>query len=162
MCRTKYRKKNRLDEVIALIQVLAFDPDPHRSEDGLQQELQSKPISAENWTTICKEHPEFFRVKDDEKHPISLITRHVLPRGTRDIDDDLVKKLIEIAVNLHDKQHDRANKHWLLVPIYVALIVAATSIFLAFYKPKEQSKTYIISKNKGDTIQVDLKELQLK
>lgn len=157
MCRTKYRIKNRLDEVIALIQVLAFDPDTYRSEDGLQQELQAKPLSSENWTTICKEHPEFFRVKPDEKNPISLITRHVLPKGTRDIDDDLVKKLIEIAVNLHDKQHERANKRWLLVPVYVALIVAGTSIFLAFFKPKEQVKTYFISKHKGDTIQVDLK-----
>src|SRR5258708_26532435 len=44
--RNRYLTGERLSDVLALIQVLAIDEHPHRSEDGLATELQGKPRSA--------------------------------------------------------------------------------------------------------------------
>jgi len=43
----RYLQPGRLNDVLALIQVLAFDMYSHRSERGLQEELQGKPQSVE-------------------------------------------------------------------------------------------------------------------
>jgi len=42
-----YLKHGRLADVLALLQVLALDKSAHRSEAGLQEELQGVPASAD-------------------------------------------------------------------------------------------------------------------
>ena len=67
----------RLEDVIALIQVLGLDEHAHRSESGLHRELQGVPMSATTWAEIAASHPEFFRAAKKGEHPISLVSRHV-------------------------------------------------------------------------------------
>ena len=130
----EYATPERLADVMALIQVLALDKEVHRSETGLQRELQGFPKSATNksatkWTDIARHHPEFFRVQDGRVRPVSLVARHVLPRessgedGT--ISPDYVASLLQAAIDIHDRQVRRCERWTYLIPIWVALIGGA-------------------------------------
>jgi Flp pilus assembly protein CpaB len=121
----QYLNPNRLADVLALIQVLALDEHVHRSEDGLQSELQGQPKSGRSWTEIARSHPEFFRVRPQGDHTVSLIARHVLPKkdqGVRELPSEFAGQLIATAVDLHDRQIKRSERWTYLVPIWVALI----------------------------------------
>ena len=96
----QYTKPGRLSDVMALIQVLALDKSAHRSEQGLQQELQGLPRSASSWTQVAKEHPEFFRVAPEGTHIVSLIARHVLPRDENNQRPHYLKSLWGVYYNL--------------------------------------------------------------
>jgi hypothetical protein len=122
----EYLVPNRLGDVLALIQVLALDEHSHRSEDGLNSELQGPPKSAGAWTDVARKHPEFFRVRPESTHGVSLVSRHVLPKdeqGVRRLPSDFVGQLIAAAVDLYDRQVKRAERWTYLVPIWVALLV---------------------------------------
>jgi hypothetical protein len=127
MTKGPYTKSGRLSDVLALIQVLALDHYTHRGESGLIRELQGKPSSAESWRSLAAEHPEFFRVeKIESDHELSLVARHVVPRG----DDDGTKKLppnfafqlLQTAIDLHDRQVNSAERWKSLIPLWAALI----------------------------------------
>ncbi len=62
-----YLKNGRLPEVLALIQVLAYDKITNRSEQGLSDELQSSPSRESTWVDLAKHHPEFFRVREGKE-----------------------------------------------------------------------------------------------
>jgi len=133
MCSSRYTKQNRLSEVIALIQILAMDKHSYRTENGMKKELQiDKPLSAKSWTELCSEHPEFFRVSDTKEHNLSLIARHVSP--DKMVSAEFIQKLIEVAIDLHDKAHERADKWYRLIPILAALIGATSVIIVAMIK----------------------------
>lgn len=71
-------------------------------------------------------HPEFFRVRPEAAHGVSLVSRHVLPKdeqGVRRLPSDLVGQLIAAAVDLYDRQVKRSERWTYLVPIWVALVV---------------------------------------
>lgn len=126
----QYLNPSRLADVLGLIQVLALDEHAHRSEEGLQSELQGPPKSGCSWTEIARAHPEFFRVRPEGEHSVSLIARHVLPKnhqGVRELPSDFAGQLISTAVDLHDRQVKRSERWTYLVPIWVALI---TGIFV--------------------------------
>ncbi len=111
---------------IALIQVLSLDDSTHRSDSGLKSELQGTPKSAQNWTDVANEHPEFFRVKPDGKHTISLVARHVIPKdmnGVRVMPPDFIGRLLDAAIQLHDREVERRN-HW---KAYIPVVVAVTA-----------------------------------
>jgi hypothetical protein len=130
----QYLEVGRLSDVLALIQVLALDPHAHRSEDGLEEELQGKPRSAPSWKEMALQHPEFFRVRREGEHRVSLIARHVLPKtaqGTRELPSDFTGQLISAAVDLHDRQLRRSERWTYLVPIWVALIAGVCTILAA-------------------------------
>jgi hypothetical protein len=130
----KYSNPDRLADVMALIQVLALDPYAHRSEKGLLDELQGPPRSAERWTTVATEHPEFFRVREGEKHGMSLLARHVLPVGEgggRELPIEFTGKLLEAAINLYDREVTRRERMKYLIPLIVAILAAAGSIVAA-------------------------------
>ncbi len=133
-----YANPDRLADVLALIQVLALDKYTHRSESGLQEELKVKPRSTSSWAEVAKQHPEFFRYSEDSDHEISLIARHVLPKNdkekTRKFPSDLVGKLIQIAIEIHDRQLDRAQYWKAFVPIIVAVTAGVFTIFGVFLK----------------------------
>jgi hypothetical protein len=102
-----YLIPGRLEDVLALIQVLGLHKHAHRSESGLRKELQRKPASAESWEQIARVHPEFFRVSGQAEHPVSLVARHVTPRdggGRRPVSENLIQQLLEQAVTLHKRQ----------------------------------------------------------
>ncbi len=136
MCKRRkklpYADSNRLADVMALIQVLSLDKHTHRSEEGLKEELQGKPCSSDTWSEIAEQHPEFFRIRKTGTHTVSLVARHVLPKneeGTRELPPDFVGKLLQAAIEIHDRQLDR-SRHW---RAYIPIIVALTAGFFTLF-----------------------------
>jgi hypothetical protein len=118
--KSPYLLAGRLSDVLALIQVLALDEHAHRSEDGLTSELQGKPRSASSWPDLARKHPEFFRVKPDAEHGVSLIARHVTPKnedGRRPLPPDYTSQLLQLAVELHDREVRRSQSWHVWLPI---------------------------------------------
>lgn len=147
--RNYYLQRHRLSDVIALIQVLALDEHTHRSQAGLKSELQGNPKSGGTWDIIAKEHPEFFRFNEDkfkqegvESNTISLVARHVLRKdnqGFRELPLDLTKKLIETAIELHDKEQERSSRWKVWLPLLVAIVSILSSFYLQYTTNKNQA-----------------------
>lgn len=132
-----YADVNRLADVMALIQVLALDKYAHRSEEGLQTELQGPPKSAESWSQIAMEHPEFFRAAEKGNHRVSLIARHVAAKnddGTRELRPDYADKLLKAAIDLHDRQLSRAHYWRAYIPIMVSVTAGFFTLFGIFLR----------------------------
>jgi hypothetical protein len=127
-----YTNPNRLADVLALIQVLALHAYRHRSDKGLTEEMQGPPRSGSSWKEIARQHPEFFRVNESERLGVSLIATHVLPEdktGNRELPPGLISTLVQTAINLHDRQLDRAH-HWrVYIPIMVAVVAGVFTLF---------------------------------
>lgn len=142
---TSYLKNGRLGEVLALIQVLAFDKFTNRSERGLCTELKNSPASADSWLALAKQHPEFFRERKDSasQDRVSLIARYVVPSTRQNnkrirpqLDAALTNKLMEIAIELHDRQRIRSERWQFAVTQLVAAalaFVAAAALIAAAY-----------------------------
>jgi hypothetical protein len=136
LCRKKptspYLVQGRLADVLALIQVLALDEDAHRSEDGLNSEFQGPPRSSGSWSGIAEQHSEFFRVAPTGNNRVSLVARHVsAPTGeTRPLlASDYTSKLLQLAVELHDREV-RRSQHWhIWLPVIVAVTAGAFTLF---------------------------------
>lgn len=128
----QYTEYGRLADVLALLQVLALDKHAHRSENGVTEELQGRPKSSDSWLKIAREHPEFFRVSGSGTHNLSLVARHVQPRDGEDnrapLSADFVGKLLQAAIELHDREMDRKN-HW---KAYIPIVVAVTAGLFTF------------------------------
>lgn len=143
-----YLINNRLSDILALIQVLGLDKRGHRGEIGLQEELQGPPKSAVSWNKLALDHPEFFRVDQTKEHGTSLIARHVTEpneNGVRQLSFDLIKKLIEIAIELHDRQKERADKWKIWLPV-VCVIVAGLINVLVTLATNDEIKNQITDK----------------
>lgn len=128
---SKYLKDGRLEDVLALVQVLALDKASHRSEEGLQSELPARPSSSESWFQLAKEHQEFFRVVGGKKNPISLVTRHVseeVAEKRPPLSPEHTQALLNSAIELHDRQIRRSQRWTVLIPIWVAIIGGAVVI----------------------------------
>lgn len=128
---------------MALIQVLALAKDTKRSENGLREELQRGPKTTTEWTQIAEQHPEFFRVREDdvgnrEAHRVSLISRAVIRKQgdeKRDpLSPDLVGKLLDIAISLHDRETSRKDRWKSWLPIAVAIVAGLFTVAAALFK----------------------------
>src|SRR5262249_10958857 len=128
---SSYLKEGRVADVLALIQVLALHEHAYRSEEGVTSELQGPPKSGENWSEIAKRHPEFFRVNPAKQHSVSLVARHTTPeQNTRPpLSADYTSKLMNLAVELHDRELRRAERWHIWVPIIVAATAGAFTLF---------------------------------
>lgn len=121
-----YTKNQRLADVLALIQVLALDKKTHRSEDGLQIELQGKPRSSASWMGVAKEHSEFFRVHEGRVNPISLVARHVTPENEydeRSLDNAFVQTLMRTAIDMHDREEKRKDRWFQIFQTLVSGVI---------------------------------------
>jgi hypothetical protein len=137
-----YLGNGRLADVLALLQVLSYSPKTRRTHNGLMEELQRDPLSATTWTMLAEQHPEFFRVRHRSSNPdhVSLIARVVQEVEEREDGDemhpilspDVANKLMELAIELHDRQLGRRDR-WktVTIPICGALIAAAAAITAA-------------------------------
>src|SRR6266567_1208403 len=132
MTKRPYTKPYRLVDVLALVQVLAFDPHAHRSESGVVLKELGRPSSAGGWLELAQEHPELFRVSEEGDHPLSLVARHVQPRdasGKREpLSQEFTNVLIKTAIELHDRQVDSAAWWKHLMPLWTALLAGAVAI----------------------------------
>jgi len=137
-----YLKHSRLADVLALIRVLAFDRSAHRKA-GLQEELQGLPASASEWQELAYEHPEFFRVRQRGDHIVSLTSRHVRPKDAEarrpQLEADFVHRLMQTAIELHDRELKRREKWNYLFPATIAALTSIVVIVLTSYL--QQSKT---------------------
>ena len=148
MCRKKgerpYLKQGRLGDILGLLQVLGLDSLAYRSESGvdsdegkggLRHELKATPASASSWVEIAKDHPEFFRVDLDKKYPISLICRHAHETSPelkgQPFDKSIVYRLMELAIELHDREVRRSQGWTFYIPIWVA-VSGVTLVIRAF------------------------------
>ena len=134
--RNKYVVNGRLEDVLALIQVLALDTDSHRSEAGLKSELPERPNSSNSWLQMAKEHQEFFRVVEGKQRPISLVTRHVSEETGEKrppLSPEYTHALLNTAIELHDRQIRRSQRWAVLIPIWVALIGAVIAVWNGFH-----------------------------
>jgi len=114
-----YLNDGRLEDVIALIQVLGFDEETHRIESALHTELQRDPksISTKKWLDLARQHEEFFRIYQDQKElakpeKVSLLARHFhkaeeqkAPRLSRED----VLTLVQAAVAIYSAQIHRQH-----------------------------------------------------
>ena len=136
MAKLPYTIPGRLQDVLALIQVLAFDPDTHRTEANIVKRELGPPSSATGWVALAKEHPEFFRVFEEAKEPLSLISRHVQPSNddkTREpLPLEFAKVLFETAIDLQDKQVRAAERWKYFSPILPSLVTGLLVILSAF------------------------------
>ena len=123
--------------------MLGLDEQSHQSEDGLQSELQGIPRSASTWVDVAQAHPEFFRVKPEGEHRLSLVARHVTPKNERDVrhlPPEFIGKLMQAAIDLHDRQI-RPDERWAYwVPILVALLAGLFSLGRGYSQDPARSK----------------------
>lgn len=134
---SSYLAVGRLADVLALIQVLALDAKTHRSEKGLASELQGPPRSAENWPALAEKHPEFFRVRPEGEHRVSLIARHVGERedeGIPRLPSDYTSKLLQLAMELHDREVKRSQGWHVWVPVGGVIIAGVFTLFGVWLK----------------------------
>ncbi|MEK6321213.1 MAG: hypothetical protein AABN33_05965 [Acidobacteriota bacterium] len=137
--KSQYLQPGRLADVLALIQVLAMDEHAHRSEDGLTSELQGAPRSAKTWPEVAQKHPEFFRVKPDGEHRVSLIARHVTPKdesGRRPFPADYTSKLLQLAVELHDREVRRSQSWHVWLPMLGVVVGGLLALLGVWLKSK--------------------------
>ena len=135
MTKRSYTKPGRLADVLALIQVLAFDPDTHRSESGIiNKELGPPSSSDDGWITLAKEHRELFRVSDEATHALSLVARHVQPsdptKKRPPLSPEFTQVLIETALELHDRQVEAADRWRYFMPAAITGVLVLLSALL--------------------------------
>lgn len=124
-----FLKAHRLQDIIALIQILALREYSHRSNEGLNADALGGPKSSKSWIEIAEEHPEFFRLDPDAKNALSLVARHALPAHAKDTDrSTLAADLIRIAIELHDRQEQAAHRWQALIPLFGAALTAAVAL----------------------------------
>lgn len=106
----QYLVPGRLEDVLALIQVLAMDKARLRGESALGEVLNGSPNSARTWMEVAKRHREFFRVFDGGGDPkIALTARHLNAQhedGGR-LESWLLRGLLDAAIQIHAGQLQR-------------------------------------------------------
>lgn len=123
--RNPFLKPRRLQEVLALVQVLSLHRYPYRSAHGIEQDAKGSPESAADWKALALEHPEFFRVDNSKEHQVSLIARHSVASAASELDGaSLAADLAKIAIELAGAQEKRALRWGALAPIFGAIMTA--------------------------------------
>jgi len=122
-----YTKKNRLADVLALIQVLAMYKQAFRTEEGIKKEFQRDPVSAESWVKIAEEHREFFRVRRGKGVEISLIVRYA-QENHAELKPELTATLMETAIKIHDSQLNLSRGWTFWLPVVGAFIGSVLAI----------------------------------
>ena len=80
---------------------------------------------------MAQAHPEFFRVRPEGEHRVSLVSRHVTPKNEKDVrrlPPEFIGKLLQAAIDLHDRQVRRDERWAYWVPILVALLAGLFSL----------------------------------
>lgn len=135
----------RLADVMSAIQVMGTYKFGSRTIENWEKSIGRTPISAENWTDIFDQHPEFFRIKSGYA---SLVWRRAKPKNyhideckdlseteikalddkgkkrltRRPLDSSQVEALLNSAVQLHSSalSHKKEMRWW--VPLVASLI----------------------------------------
>ena len=106
----EYLKPGRLEDVIALIQVLGLDRYVHRGENALRDVLKDKPSSSDSWCQLARRHPEFFRnYPGRDGDSAALIARHLAASSDDGLalSPEYIHGLVEAAIRIHQGQLQR-------------------------------------------------------
>ena len=150
-----YLDFKRLADVIAAIQFLGIYKFYKLKVEDWTDRIGVDPESAQEWMTIFKEHPEFFRVGSSEKK-VSLVWRRAYQKRfdvdterlitreeyrSRDtkaqsrvtrapLEDAQITTLVRTAIDLHDRAmaHRREARWW--IPIAAGFLGIALGAFL--------------------------------
>lgn len=129
-----YAAPGRLQDVLALIQVLAFATAPQRTGVQLGKALQSRPSSGlVRWSDVASRHPEFFRVWGQNSDQVALAARYVAEddEGQAGLLAKFVQHLLRTAVEIHDREARRGDRWTLYLPLLIAIIGAVGSVATA-------------------------------
>jgi hypothetical protein len=121
----------RLVDVLALIQVLGVGDVPNRTNRALHDEIFLRgPQSTDTWARVALQHPEFFRVAGEQQDNIRLVARHAAGNNelARRLSEDFVQRLMQTAIDIHDREVKRRDRWTLYPPLIVAVIGAVGSI----------------------------------
>jgi hypothetical protein len=119
----------RLSDLIAAIQVLGSYRFASRKVEKWAKRLGRTPVSATNWLTIFKEHPEFFTFDGDN---ISLVWRR-----SRERNYDTHKRLLlsrEDAIELSKKEEEKYSNHLSRPPLDTAEISKLVDIAINLHE----------------------------
>jgi hypothetical protein len=137
--RHAYLLSGRLQDVLALIQILGYGIEPDLTPREICASLQDvrddqKPAEERlrHWEQVARAHPEFFRVSG-KSASVSLAARFVAgkqPSG-RILPAEVVQRLMQTAVDIYDREA-RRNEWWALyLPLIIAIIGAIGSFATA-------------------------------
>ncbi|WP_298307969.1 hypothetical protein [Flavobacterium sp.] len=162
-----YLKPDRLADVIRLLVVLSVDKHSFRSEEGLTGIHRDNPKSANNWLELAQEHPEFFRF-NKEKTSIILLIRFlqkvdVLDGELREpLSVDQTQKLVDQAIELHDKQLARYQRDSSKNAIVAAVIAAISTIIVGLITLYSTTNSNKELKNDLEILKKKLNEIEVK
>lgn len=151
------KNPTRLADLIAAIQVLGTYRFASRRLEKWEKRLGRNPVSAPDWLTIFREHPEFFTIQDNfvslvwrrsKERNYDTFERTLLSRTEAQamaatepeqdairlsrppLDTAEISKLIDIAVSLHEREisYKQERRWWYAAVIAVAgLLVSIIS-----------------------------------
>jgi hypothetical protein len=153
MSKDPYLKLNRLQDIIAAIQVMALFQRSSAPPEGWAELISGDATKADYWRKIFVEHPEFFRRSPEKDDRYALVWRRALPRRfdrrtnralTEEEYDSLpdkeyqyisrmpisqtdMKTLIDVAIQLHSKAIDRDRDWRWLIPHGITIVTAAVA-----------------------------------
>lgn len=134
-----YLHAGRLQDVLALIQLLGYGTKPDLTPRQVCESLQDvaedgKPTQSRmnHWEQVARVHPEFFRVSG-KSASISLAARFVAgtEQSARILQPEIVKHLMRTAVDIHDREARRSERWTLYLPLVIAIIGAIGSFATA-------------------------------
>ncbi|HTK22517.1 MAG TPA: hypothetical protein VL442_23525 [Mucilaginibacter sp.] len=148
----RYTIPHRLSDVIALISVLAQFKHAFMSEQMLIDALRGSPRSKKStesadgltWAELVENHQEFFRRNGNSRFYALVIRSYFdqfqdpeFPKDPkakirRQLTVEETQNLINVAVNLHEKELQRLQKNAYLVPIGTAAVTLIGIIFTSF------------------------------
>ncbi len=149
--------QNRLPDILAAIQVLGTYEFASRDIEKWVTRLGREPKSAETWSDVFEQHPEFFTTDNNDK--IALVWRRSFTRdydtetkatvdteerekleaeekepggcprlSRKPLNQNQIEHLCNLAINLHEREiHHQQEKRWWIAAL-VAVIVAGMSI----------------------------------
>src|SRR5579859_3181152 len=146
----------RLADVIRAIQVMGTYEKATRKVDDWPKSLDD-PLSADSWLAVFREHPEFFRVREnpDKRYWASLIWRRAYAKSfvsgkQRDLTEDEIKELsaeqregltrrplageqiealLKAAVELHSRAIAQKQESRWWIPVFTAALGFVGGIF---------------------------------
>ena len=128
--RGSYTEPGQLQDVLALIQVLAFATEPRRTVVQLADALRTPPSSGQGtWGDVAGLHPEFFRVWGQNRDQVALASRHVAEGGPGQagFPADFAQHLMRTAIEIHDLEARRRDWWTLFLPLVIAIVGALGS-----------------------------------
>lgn len=122
---TPYLIDNRLQDVVALLQLLALYHDYDLEPNKLRQKIARTPRSANDWGVVLRDHPEFFRESENAGDYCLVLRRAQMkdPNGKRPpLDSSQLNMLIDTAIHLQKHELEMRKDQRFLIPILISSV----------------------------------------